>query len=109
MITKEDVAFKIYELVENRVPTKQIVTEFSTWANVILNSHDYDKLEELIGNYKNRRSGLEKLAGEVFSILKIKLEDDFSVDFLHHDYGWKTRGTNYNKVFKNLKPFKTTP
>jgi hypothetical protein len=90
LTTIEDTAHLIYDLVENRAATKDIVAQLTGKASLVLNSHDTTQLEELISDYKDTRTGLEELAREVFKILREQEDADMSIDFLNYDYGWKS-------------------
>ena len=86
MNSKEDMAYRVYELVEDRLPTKQIVEKLSNEANIILTTYDYEQMEQLISKYKDSRKGLEETAEKIFKLLKPKFTDPFP-DPLKFDFG----------------------
>lgn len=90
---EEDVASLLYDLVWSRVPNKKIVEKLMEESNLLLGINDTEYLEEVVKGYNSSRKGLEEAANKIFKVLKKKEkeDEDFKLDFLNFDSGWKVK------------------
>ena len=74
----EDIAHILYDLVELRYSTKEIVQNLEASIGLKVGYHNREELEILVSKYKFSRTGLEKTAEKLrFMVASQPKEEDF--------------------------------